>query len=889
MFEEMMGRQPVAILSLPLEGNRPWYAQARGENEAIERVVSGAPPRLGPPDQPNGPFASLTDSDEKHRVAIHTPNIVDSCERMLGDPSISPRDQRLLTDNPAVGSDPRTITDLSIESSLLVQAMDPGIGRFLGLVTRLDEIADPRQPVAYAALGLFSFLRDAVTRYGRRLTALLGDQSPVVSQVVERYLEVLDADPVSGRSPGDLRTLVGRLSNSRFLPRGLISVAGAVPAPDRPDIPTPGFGASSWLPGGDEPSMSFRQDFVFSSAPMGALAAMARKEEAEWHTRQRDETGNPAVLPKRACALLMGRTRERYQFLPKGLLSDSPIPAIPPPALYRFSLADLFGRYGSSVDVPVPPPARPAPPPPAPLVEMITDGPVDGPGGPASPGHIKVTVAVPYMMDLAAGSLPITAVSFLFDGLPAATLPVAPEQGFADIASRSNRQMRTVAHTITLPALSVAQSQSAVLSASFVDSAGTRSPDRTVTVAFADRRRPKDIPTGLGLIWTSRPGPSPEVELKLAWPSDPGRRYRAYIADEKSLGLSGPSRAAVAVEGGRRARLGTLGQRDRFRLLTDPPIEEKGGWAGLDERLPRSITGVQFLRVVPLTATGQETPFDSCGVVPIAVPSDRKPPPPRITGHIDPANGSAKLSIEAVGLDLQELTAAEPGLFDNPPAGDAWLPEYRLRRASGPLNDPVYAREVRRGLLTPEQVEGHTVFRAEVPDPSALIPFIRYTYWAEVRLPSERRLARGIVEDQPDKAIAPTEPHGLDDMPRPFSPISAPTPLMLVPDEMPTVPAGATAAIEPADAANVHVKLSLAGIAPAHPKAIAPYRLRIWIKWESEDPILAGDAVAVTVDPFTWLSPPRSIALASAAASLILQLIDPAGRMSSVATVATQA
>src|SRR5207249_1521990 len=140
-------------------------------------------------------------------------------------------------------------------------------------------------------------------------------------------------------------------------------------------------------------------------------------------------------------------------------------------------------------------------------------------------------------------------------------------------------------------------------------------------------------------------------------------RYRVYMADEKSLGLSGVSRAAVAVAGGQRDRAGTLGQRDRFRLLTDPPITAAGGRAVLAERLPRSLASVQFLRVVPLTATGQEAAFDSCGVVPIAVPTDRNPPPPRVTGRADPSTGRGTLTIEAAGLDRVELAAAEPGLF----------------------------------------------------------------------------------------------------------------------------------------------------------------------------------------------------------------------------------
>ena len=51
-----------------------------------------------------------------------------------------------------------------------------------------------------------------------------------------------------------------------------------------------------------------------------------------------------------------------------------------------------------------------------------------------------------------------------------------------------------------------------------------------------------------------------------------------------------------------------------------------------------------------------------------------------------------------------------------------------------------------------EQLSGVKSFRAEVPDPGLLDPFIRYSYWAEVRMPPERRLAPGIVEIPPPGA-----------------------------------------------------------------------------------------------------------------------------------------
>src|SRR5439155_22310825 len=125
---------------------------------------------------------------------------------------------------------------------------------------------------------------------------------------------------------------------------------------------------------------------------------------------------------------------------------------------------------------------------------------------------------------------------------------------------------------------------------------------------------------------------------------------------------------------------------------------------------------------------GGEAKFDSCGVVPVAVPSDRTPPPPRVRASVDADTGAATVTITGLGLDLVELEASEPGLFTEPPTADAVAPEFRLRRASGPVNDPVYAREIARGPLEVTREDGVVSFTATIYDPVALGPFIRYSY-----------------------------------------------------------------------------------------------------------------------------------------------------------------
>ncbi|MGH9308387.1 MAG: hypothetical protein ACRD1U_03385, partial [Vicinamibacterales bacterium] len=445
----------------------------------------------------------------------------------------------------------------------------------------------------------------------------------------------------------------------------------------------------------------------------------------------------------------------------------------------------------------------------------------------------------------------------------------------------------TVRVQIPLPPLEVGKAGRSTVTAKFIDTAGVESELTTRSVSYADRRQPPVVPTGLGLIWTSRPGPSQEVELKLLWPGATDTRYRVYIADQKSLGLNGWSRAAVAVAGGERDLAGTLGGRNRFRLLTEPPLEATGGTVMLDERLPRSLSTVQFVRVVPLTKFGREAEFDSCGVVPVAVPTDHTPPPPAVRISVDPDTRVATIRIRSDGLDLVELELDEPRLFTTPPDPLAIPPEFRLRRASGLVSDPIYAREVARGPLElARDDDGNVVgFVAEVDDPSALKSFVRYSYWAEVRLPPERRLAAGIVEVPPAGGVGPVRPEQIADMPRAFSAISAPATALHLPEPpVPTLESPAAAVIS--EAGTKRARLTAVS-APSAPKgSVGDYRLRIWQQWGTTPIVGAGADVELDGAPLAW----EGTAVPDDAdhpqpLTLRFVVIDPVGRESDLVTL----
>jgi hypothetical protein len=374
------------------------------------------------------------------------------------------------------------------------------------------------------------------------------------------------------------------------------------------------------------------------------------------------------------------------------------------------------------------------------------------------------------------------------------------------------------------------------------------------------------------------------VELKLAWPASAGTQYRVYIADQKTLQVPGTTRPAVAVEAGRRDRLNSLGGRNQFRLLTDPPIKATSAVAMLDERLPRSLTTVQFVRVVPLTASGREAEFHRCGIVPVAVPTDRRPPPPRLSVTVNPDTRVAEIDIAALGLDLVELEAAEPGLFTEPPEAGAFGPEFRLRRASGTVADPIYAREIARGALSVVREDGNVTVGATVADPSPLTPFVRYSYWAEVRMPAERRVTPEVIEVPPANGVRPVNAAQATDMPRPYSPVSAPVTAVHLPPLPVPVPANLAAAVIE-DPGTLRASLTSSSTPAAAPSVTPPYRLRIWEQW-GDKPIAAAVEVEMNGSALAWEGAPvADDAQHPRSLTLRVVTVDPVGRESAMTTL----
>jgi len=876
IIERILNFAPDQTLSLPVD-NLPWYGGALGRNHALGLVRLAAPRRLGPPDRPDGPFDSLPPRAELIRVGLFTAAIDAQLHTMLGDAGQLPRDAVSTTEWLADATARRPWQSASFRLQD-VQAFDPGVARYLGLLTtlrlerHLGGDASP-DPVVYIAAGLFAVDRTRPLDDSRLIRNVLGPIDQFEQLAIDRIVSLLNLQ--------DVAASVRRRSLEL---RALVALAAAVPPPDPLTGPEMRLGGADWIrdPGGQ--SSRYRQSFFFENAPLASLVAMGRLGANGWETRHALANLPPGARPaQRAIPIFLAQSPQSL-LQPIGFAIDENVPASGAPWRYRFRLGDLFGRYGGLTEVIAPAPPRPRPPTPAPQAFLHPNPPAVGEGA-AVFGTLEIRVPVPNVQDLTSGSLRVATVT---------------AQLGLQMKSVSAADGITATIILELPALLPMESRNLTLTVQFFDAAGTASLPADQTIAIADPRAPPVIPTGLGIIWTSRPGPASEVEMKLTWSGQTGVRYRAYLADAKGLDIPltepGPdatlrSRAAIAVDGGNRARAGNLDFADRFRLLTDPPIEAGAdGNVVLSELLPQALSTVQFLRIVPISAAGAVADFKSCGVVSVAVPSYRRPPSPRVSVTVNADAGTANIAVEATGLDLIALRAAEPGLFTNPVDPTARPPEFRLRRASGPVTDPIYAREIARGLLQAETIDGSVTFRAVHVDapPGGLLPFVEYAYWAEIRMPPERRLPLGMSEVLPVGGAAPIDPSQAADMPGEFSTLSAPFVAIRVPAEPPALTVQqvvAKALVVVGDPTKFQITLSVTGGPVANPKAVGTYRLSVWQQSGSADITQLATELLLTDGQLQWTSPPLSREGAAPPVEVFCVLIDPIDRAGPIATV----
>jgi hypothetical protein len=997
------------ILGLPVQGMHHWYFGLQDRNNGMERVMEGAPKRLNPMDRPNGPLDEVGPNEEAARVEamLKSNGLGGGLENMLlnlvDDRTLPPWLQVEKTEDTQETTGKKHFVSASRLDTLQLATLDPGLARFFGFAARFDDLPDFSDPSAWdtlAVAGLFAINPKAFDSKIRQQLLDVDPNDPKEGQLIEKIIESLQVG--SGQNISDeVKDIIEKVRTRELLVRAFVTVVSPVSPWLPPSLTKPILMQHQWqTTASNSPSSLYRTSFAFLQPPFTSMSAVAAQIGGGWVSHHDTVNVDGFVPSIRAKPRILGHEQysgprryvmsSRFQtFEPAGLLADQDLPADSGSISYRVWVSDLFGRFGDDpVEFEVGPPSRPLPPPPV-LCYHIEPVDIDLDSQQAlSPGILKMTVAIPHTSPANRGNMgwdEILTQSFDQDQVTQdrlASAIVVPriddlKAGSLHIAlmkiTLGNDTVGTETKTVdlsvpgfkdvdfTLPKLLPQATMELILSAKFVDTANNESkvsiPERiaTLPVRLVDVRPPRVLKTGIGLYWTSAPGPSPEVELKLAWPAQPGARYRVYLTDQNGLGLTQDElsstcgteevlpqpelqpkllRSCVAVEGCNKViNDGASVKRSMFQLLNNQPIEASSdGRAVLETTLPRSLDAVQFLRIVPLSAEGAEAPFDKCNIVPVAVPESRRPSTPRLDGEVDQATGFASLKITADGFDRKSLEQEEPGLFKPALQGNQ-PPEYLIRRAvserdgsdvdstvptAPKMADPIYARSILTGQLALQPSEPTTtVFSVKVPDDNSHIklkqePFVRYVYWAEVRLPPERRVPAGFTavdpEVDPEGGVTAVDPANAADHPRPMSIPSAPRVLMYVPQDPPTAllpdAITATRVLPPDHLGNVEVILPITGSPHAHAKAIGPYRLAVWSLWklplQPNTPKQAIEPVkianGVPLEDGTWPSLddifdisvsihlPENVSPTSPL-DLRLAIVDPKGRISDITTI----
>ncbi|MBL8330889.1 MAG: hypothetical protein JNJ71_18770 [Rubrivivax sp.] len=836
VFKALEGRAADMRLGPPVD-EAAWHTGGLGEAEAWRRVEAGAPLQEPWIDRPEAPPQPLQPADEVSRLMELVPPWRQRCRELLDDPATPPRD-RVETHEWTAGvrANGRArpwqhISGPALET-LHAAALDTGLARWLGLMGHLPSVPrtrdDSGREVGEALLmaGVFAERFDPATVPDELEQSLLARR--------------LRDDP-------RLAAVVERLPEHGMRARLQLALALNAPLPDRPLAPAPQADVAQWQrvdeADADAGSGHFSRRLLLPEPPSAALLGVAVLQEGQWVPRHERSAALPARSRVRLPGSLQAASRQRLGGGAFAMVDESGLPGDGAPWPCRIVLGDLFGRYGPAVDGLLEPPPRPPVPVPALRASLRRewprgpDRPEDDEGADERPPPEPQPLAdplwwaegeVPGPQELPAGAWPVALWEWALDGvqLPEGPQPV-PLPGV-----RWERQMPVT------PA-SPMQAVTSTLALRFIDSQGRIGEWAQVRERWVDGRLPAVPVVGQGLCWTSVPGSAPEVVLRLSVPAPqadagPAVRCRVYWGDPASLGV-----ASQAPDGTPRSRaeIGRLSaalppelsaRRDAFRLaLPEPVAPGADGRCSLSLTLPRALQTVQMLRIVPVSDSGQEPSFAQCPMLPVAVPTDRRPPAPRVQAQVVPDTGELRVRILAEGLDRVALQADEPGCLQaDPPPGTA-LPRWRLRMASGAVPQAFYARILAEGELRwSEADQAFAADWSQAREPAGWPAYVPLTLWAEVAMPPERRLPQGVLpEPWPAGAIQMESAAALQDSPRPYSECSAPARAIHVPAALPALdPAGIQATSSPVAPDEWSLSLDIQGPA-LHAMALGPCRV----------------------------------------------------------------
>lgn len=864
------------LLGMPeLDGR--WYRsrpvhpyELEGSLQRVLRCSSLVPSIVQVPGGPFTPFGIAAQEQEVQRVREIEPHLQEILQQVV---NAERREDRVQAMGPT--DRPLDQAEYVPMRSLLLQAVDPGVARYLGLMTMVTTTQVPiERPHAWACAGLFALDTSELPK------------GPLVDRLEEH----------AGRANAFARrferadTIGAAASASGLMARVMATAALVVPPPERPPAPVVTRSWVRWIRVKDGPSTEFQQGMEVANAPMAPLVALARRNGAGWEPRN----GLAVEGGRWQRTMLLGARRPQDGQGPStdpavGLLQDMRVPAAGAPWTYQTALGDIFGRFGAAAVVTVPIPDRPRLPEPSvrafPVyAAVLADG-----TAPASPGDAVIEILLNGSQRQPAGAFPLRELKVKVEnagegGEHRFALDAAGEVPFHEQLVLKLRP--------TAPTPESMRGYTVTVTVTVLDTGG-QVLSKTETFSVADPRPPALPMTAAGLIWSGRPGPAVDVELALTMRAPPDSRWRAYLTDANTLlGEHVAGTRAEIADAGALLSSAAAESRDSFRLITPEPIVARDGTLTLISTLPRALEAVQFVRLVPITEQGVEGAFAKSPLIPVAVPLDRRPPAPTLSFTQD-GSGNVMIKVLAHGLKAL-LKEAEPGLFETPPAAASRAPQLRLRRTGHALADPLYAREV--PLKVGDHGEPRTLswdsatqcFEATFVD-TEVVMYGRYFYWAEVRLPPERRVKIGAQEHElTSEHVRGLDPSQMQDAPGLYSEPSAALMVCPVPATVPGLTSANLVCTFDGNGSGWMLNVMVSN-GPVVPRlSVGEFSVRGYVKTTTDPewkafpasvPLDRGAAVLTFVDDANAI--PEAVLVS-------VELIDPLGRISGLLTVSAE-
>lgn len=623
------------LLALPVERGARYQGIDDAMSRARDRVLRGAPQRLGLHDEPHADHPMLCSlvgqGEEIDRVEVlWRARLEAMVDVLVNDLSDSPS-QLLMPQEPLAGTAAGGTLRLPALAGVLQGALDPGVGRLLGLVEHDEAPAGSDGDIAvYTVRGAWA-LRPR-------------DLGPLLS--------LLTLGP--GDDPDDFPLPLPELARAggEGLFADLWTAAAVVLGAAAPRPAPPGVGPSEdlgWLP--EVPPSAHRHVVLAVSGlvPAAALAVAA-------------ETAGVLGLNPRLPEVLDPGAPDRAVAIVPGVLAEvGPSPAATAPGqgevhdraasakgtTYRVAQADWFGRWSTWAHGSIGDGVRPAVP--VPVLEASYLPPAVA----GAPGELEVRCAQPRDRDLAPGSFPLERL--VVSATVGAGPPVA---GAAPRAAEPppGADATPLAVRVTVPPLAPAEKRWLLATARWEDTAGRLSePSPPTRAQAADPRAPAALTLPNTLVYGSRPDALGRSRVQLRWPAQPApTAYRVYHADETTLrtrleSLTTPAAAAArsslaaARTAPDRAAVfrdnAGLFDRSCFELLTASPLlAPAGGQLTYEHSVSGSLRVLLFYRVVPLSDSGAEAAFTLCTLLPRGIPNTPPPPTPSLEPAADPAD-----------------------------------------------------------------------------------------------------------------------------------------------------------------------------------------------------------------------------------------------------------